>query len=41
MMEGLGTRKFIYLKRELTEDQAMDYVQKYENVHKNLVTNVD
>lgn len=41
MMETLGMRKFIYMKKELTEDQAMDYVQKYENAHKNLVTNVD
>lgn len=28
------------MKKELSEDEAMDYVSKYENVHKNLVSNL-
>lgn len=30
----------VYMKKELSEDEAMDYVSKYENVHKNLVSNL-
>ncbi|KAL4479077.1 hypothetical protein ABPG73_022195 [Tetrahymena malaccensis] len=41
VMESQGTRRFIYMKKELTEDQCMEYVQKYENAHKNLISNVD
>ncbi|KAL4496221.1 hypothetical protein ABPG72_012958 [Tetrahymena utriculariae] len=41
VMESQGMRRFIYMKKELTEDQCMEYVQKYENAHKNLISNVD
>lgn len=34
-------RKMVYMRRELSESAAMDYVTRYENVHRNLVSSSD